>query len=412
MAILAAVSSVILIGGWWARPREVPQAPAPVPTETELEQLARRAERRTLDDMKQFFAGVAREAGSSIVSIPSAATSGIAWDTSRVVTAAHHLAWNGGAVRLIAATEIQAEPVTWGPNLPLSVLTIRRDAAALIPARRSEVMPATGDWIVAVWRTGTAPAYGVGNFRQASPITCGDVLVQEFISSLSLTTTMMGGSVFDLNGGLLAVILPCQERLAAVAATSIDAILQRSTSPGQQLEARYGLTVGLMSPEEQEYFKSTEGLLVRTVWTDYPADEAGIWPGDIVTAVKGQVVTTVSDLISGLGAADATREVTVQRGRKRLTIALAARGDATALGRSSGGGLVLETPPTTYPIKSVLPGSRAADAGLKPGDRLIRIDQAQPRGVAQVERGINADQPRPTWLELIRDRRRVGLLLR
>jgi hypothetical protein len=40
IAILAAVSAVILIGGWWMRPKEVPLAPAAVPSETELEQLA------------------------------------------------------------------------------------------------------------------------------------------------------------------------------------------------------------------------------------------------------------------------------------------------------------------------------------------------------------------------------------
>jgi serine protease DegQ len=275
-------------------------------------------------------------------------------------------------------------------------------------------MPATGDWIVGVWRTGAAPTYGIGNVRQMSYTTCDDTPVQELESSLSLSSMAAGGGVFDLDGGLLAVILPCRERLVAVATTSIATILQRGTSPEQQLEARYGLSVGPMSSEAREHFKSTAGLLVRTVWIDHVADKAGIWPGDIVTALNGQAVTTVADLVARLAGADASGDVTVRRGRRRLTITLVATGDAPpAPGTAAGAGLVLEQPaPTTYPIKSVLPGSRAAAAGLKAGDRLIRIDQAEPRTVAQVERVINADPPRPAWLELIRDGRRLGLLLR
>jgi S1-C subfamily serine protease len=242
---------------------------------------------------------------------------------------------------------------------------------------------------------------------------CGDTPVQELASSLSLTDETAGGGVFDLDGGLLGVILPCEQRLVAVATTSIEAILQRGTSPEQQLEARYGLSVEPMSSETREYFKGTEGLLVRSVWIDHLADKAGIWPGDVVTAVNGQAVTTVSDVADRLAGADASADVTVQRGRRRLTVTLVATGDAPTPGAAAGAGVVLEKPaPTTFPIKSVLPESRAAAVGVKPGDRLIRIDQAEPRTVTQVERVINADPPRPAWLELIRDGRRFGVLLR
>ena len=411
MAILAAVSSVILIGGWWARPRDVPQAPAPVPSETELEQLSRRAERRTLESMNQFFAGVAREVGSSIAYVHGSGASGIAWDSTRVVTAFRPRGWSAGPVSLAAAGDIQAEPAVWGPNLPLAALTITHDAAPLVPARRSRLMPSTGDWLVAVWRTGTAPAYGVGNFRQALSITCGDIPVQELGSSLSLTSTMTGGGLFDLDGGLLAVILPCQERLVAVAATSIESILQRPTSPAQQLEARYGLTVGSMSPDEQEYFKTHAGLLVRTVWIGYAAETAGIRPGDVVTAVNGQPAVAVPDL-TALMMATGALEVTVQRGRKRLAITLATSSDASASVESSGAGVVLEKgAPITYRIESVRPDGRAARAGIQSGDRLVRIDQAELRGSAQVERMLD-DGQRSVWLELVRDGRQLGVLLR
>ncbi len=392
------------------RPKEVPLAPAPVPSETELEQLARRAERRSLEDMNQFFADVARDVAPSIAYIHSTEASGIAWDASRVVTAFRPRGWSAGPVRLAMSKEVQAEPTTWGPNLPLSVLTITPGAAAAAPVHRSQLMPSTGDWVVAVWRTGTAPAHSVGNFRQALPITCGAVPVQELTSSLALTGTMVGGGLFDLDGGLLAVILACEDRWVAVSAPSIASLLERPMSPEQQLEARYGLIAGPMAADEQAYFSAPAGLLVRTVWIDHPADAAGIRPGDVIVAVSGQAVATAQDLAAQMSK-DAL-EVTVQRGRIRLAITLTSSDDAPASVQSTGPGLALETPsPRTYRIGSVQANSRAATAGVEPGDRLVSVDRAEPRAIAQVERTLD-NGGRPVWLELIRGRRRLGVLLR
>jgi hypothetical protein len=42
----------------------------------------------------------------------------------------------------------------------------------------------------------------------------------------------------------------------------------------------------------------------------------------------------------------------------------------------------------------------------------VRIDRAEPRSIAQVERVIDDGRQRPAWLELVRDGRRLGILLR
>ena len=54
--------------------------------------------------------------------------------------------------------------------------------------------------------------------------------------------------------------------------------------------------VGPLSLEEQDYFKSGDGLLVREVWTDFGGDVAGLRPGDIVLTINGQAVTSLADL--------------------------------------------------------------------------------------------------------------------
>ena len=86
VAILAFAACLILIGGWLARPRDSPASPAPLPSETELEQLARRAERRSLESSTKYFAGIARDLKSSLAYVRGTGLTAIAWDNAHLVT--------------------------------------------------------------------------------------------------------------------------------------------------------------------------------------------------------------------------------------------------------------------------------------------------------------------------------------
>jgi membrane-associated protease RseP (regulator of RpoE activity) len=103
----------------------------------------------------------------------------------------------------------------------------------------------------------------------------------------------------------------------------------------------------------------------------------------------------------------------VQRGPKKLKIAFPKAGgeiSADATG-APGAGLVWESPPRSFRIDSVLPGSRAANAGIEPGDRLVRINQTEPRNLAQVQQIFAGDNASPVFLEIDRGSRRVGILV-
>lgn len=110
--------------------------------------------------------------------------------------------------------------------------------------------------------------------------------------------------------------------------------------------------------------------------------------------------------------AGTTLVLTIARGPKRLTTTLIQTPGAVPEAEPGGAGLEIEGPPKTYRIESVRPGSRAARAGIQPGDRLVRIDRAEPRNVDQVKRLIDSDTQRPMWLEVLRDGRQLGVLVR
>jgi S1-C subfamily serine protease len=401
------VSVVILVGGWFGRPHEIADAPAPVPSETELEQLARRAERRSLEGMTQYFDGVSREAATSIARMPDGGVSGIIWDERRIVVPTLDAPPGSGTVPvMLASTVSQARPDVWGPNLPVAVLLLAKPPTG-IPARRAPSPPPVGGWVVAVWKTDVGPAFGAGTFHQHIPTTCADVPVHQMSTSLALNRAMLGGGLFDVEGHLLGVIVECGAQLTVLAAASVEPILGRNTIE-QRLLGWYGIAAARLSPEEQAYFKTGEGLMVREVWIESHGDVAGLRPGDIILTLNGQPVTSPADLAAP--ATSGSVNLMVRRGRTTLPIELGADKSPANSEATGGAGVEWASVPRTLTIDAVRSGSREQRAGLQPGDQVLRIDQVEPRTLDQVNRRLRASTP--VLVEVARDRRRVAILVR
>jgi S1-C subfamily serine protease len=410
VALLAVASSSVLIGGWLARPDEIPESAAPVPSETELQQLARRAERLSLENMTTYFAGIARQAEVSLLRLPSEGLSGLVWDARRIVTPPLSAEPSRPVTFTTASVQGEAALVRWGPHLPLAVVAAP-SGPALTPAPRAESVPGAGEWVVAVWRTATSRSFAVGNYLQPAPVTCGVTPAHEIATSISLTAVMAGGGLFDIDGHLLGVMLPCDGRIAAIAADSIQAILGREDSVRERLVTRYGLEIDSLSTAEQEYFKTTTGLLVRTVWQGQPGDAAGLRPGDIIAALNGHKVDGLDDLESLASGPVTPVETTVLRGPNRLTVVLAdGASPAVAAEDPSGRGIMFEPASQEFTIGSITPGSRGARAGIAPGDQIVGINRAQPRSHRQIAALLAGDKP--IWLEIARGGRRLGVLVR
>ena len=408
VAVLALVSALILVAGWFGRPRDIPEAPPPVPSQTELEQLARRAERRSLEGMTRHFERVSREAAASIARVPNQGVSGIVWDERRVVVPTIDAPSGSGGVPVALASGVsQARLAVWGPNLPVAALLLVEPGIRL-PARRAAEAAPVGGWVVAVWRTDAGTAFAAGNFHQQGAMTCAQVSVEQMSTSLALNHAMLGGGLFDLEGNLLGIIVECRGQLEVVAAAGVESIIARDTAE-QRLLGTYGIMVGPLSLEEQDYFKSGDGLLVREVWTDFGGDVAGLRPGDIVLTINGQAVTSLADLSAPAASASPVNLV-VRRGRSTVPVQLQA-GNGAANSEATGGEAVKwESVPRTFTIDAVRPGSREQRAGLQAGDQLLRLDHVEPRTLDHVKRRLRT--PSPVLLEVSRDRRRLAILVR
>ncbi len=411
VAVLAAVAGLILIGGWLARPRDVAQSPPAVPSETELQELARRAERRSLDNMTAYFANLAAEVRPSFAYVPSIQGSGLIWDEARIVAGPIPIAPPATSVVVRTASGERHAEATVSRRLPLSVLEV---SGLSSPApRRAATAPRTGDWIVAVWQTEQGPAFAAGNVRQLATTRCAIAEVPELVMSTPLSRSMVGGGVFNMDRELVGVILPCADRVAAIEPSSIDDMAKRTMAVEERLLTRHGTIVASLSQDEGTYFADADGLLVREVWIGTSADAAGLRPGDLIIALNGQSIASLDDLRPLAAASGAAFELKVRRGGRTETLTLDSRATAaTPSGRPPPDpGLILEGASATFRIESLVPGSRAARAGLAPGDRVLRINGNEPRSRAQAERALAGSASVPILLEIERDNRRIAVVI-
>lgn len=407
IVVLAFAACAILFVGWFARPREPQRARPPVPSDTELQELARRAQRRALENTTAYFATVAADVRSSLSYLSPRGMTGIVWDDNRVVTGPLP-GEPRPTVRTIAGETTMTKTV-WSPRLPITVLQADGALRGPVIARRDVPLPDTGAWVVAVWLTEQTSAFAPASFLQAAQTNCGVAAAKEIVSTAALSSRMIGGGLFDLDANLMAMILPCDGRVAAIATASVEQMIALAGTAQERILARHGLLMGVLSQDERRYFNDVNGLLVREVWTPGTGGHA-ILPGDIVTALNGEPVTSMDDL-QRLTQTEGPFELDVRRGMTTRTLTVGA-------GSFSGGaapespdiGIQFDSPARGFRVDSVQPAGRLTRAGIKAGDRLVRINGTEPTSLRQAERVI-ATNGGPMLIDVEREGRRLAIVV-
>jgi serine protease Do len=411
VASLALAAITILVVGTLLRPRTPAAETAPPPSPMETQRLLRLAQRQALDTMTEHFAQVAAEVASRVVPIGGGVGTGLAWGQDQMIVPGH----TGPAPETIEVTLPSGDRLigtryVWGPQLPLAVYTV----PGLVPApfQWPEVgsEPTSGEWVLAVWRQQLEHVFVPGHYLETQLTSCGERVVEEVFTSLALTAEQAGGGLFDLDDGLVGIILPCGERVAALTPSSASRLIAEGRTLDGQFLARLGMVVVAPDGDLGAHLDARGGLVVREVWTGYPAAAAGLRPGDVIESLSGQRVGSASDLRPLLVPSGEDGLVLGIRRGRRLTEVTLGTGDGAGLSvEGEEAGVVLEAPRGGYRIATVVPGSPGDEAGLRPGDLILRIDKRAPRSPAEVRRAL--DGKGPVYLELERGRRRLGLLL-
>ncbi len=411
VALLAAAAAAILVLGALLRP--APSAPTvtSAPSEADLVRLARLSQRRALENTAAYFAAVADQVTPSLLHLPERRATATAWARGvAIAPAAPGPAPAAVAASAMGSRHVAARVAVSGPELPLVSL----DLAAgdeVPPVTPAPAGPAAGDWVVLVWRTAESRAFAQATLSGTTTVTCGGSTLEALLLSVPLAAGSAGGGLFDLDGNLLAIVLPCGTQLAAIPHGEVEAMLRRAAAMDQRLLGAVGMRVSALAPQEAQQMKATGGVVVREIWDGYPADCVDLRPGDVIQSLGGNAVRLVEDLAPLASGARAA--LGIRRFGKDLEIALGSSPGPPSAAREadSGTGLIWEPLSAGVDIESVVEGSAAAGAGVRAGDRLLRIDGVEPHGPREIERLLGRTPAAPVYLELWRSGRRWGVLL-
>jgi serine protease Do len=212
-----------------------------------------------------------------------------------------------------------------------------------------------------------------------------------------------GGPLFNLNGEVVgvdtAIVAGGQGIGFAIPANMVSNVVEQIKTNGKAVHGWLGVMIQPITPEIAEGMKVSDlkGALVADVSPGGPADKAGIKRGDIIVALNGKKVDTVSELTNSVGVGKpgtkenlkvvrdgVERDVSVKIGE--LPENLVAGEEKSSEVSEEKLGLVVQgiTPQianrlnldetTGVIVTNVVPGSVAQEAGFRPGDVIMEIN--------------------------------------
>ncbi len=388
---------ILLIGSLLRPSLREPESATPSVT-ADILQFERSAQRRDVENVSDYFAYTASLVEESVVLLSVTGQTGVVWQAGEVVTSSRigpfpdrdRTALGNQAVDLVVQRA--------APHFPYVLLTAPLEAT--VADRRPVRLYRRGAWVLAVWRSASGSLrYAPGNLFGVAEVPCGNLDLVEVQTNLDLGSLRPGSGVFSIDGGLLAVVLDCAGTLIAAEVNTLEAQVHEDLTLRDRVAERFGMLVGPISESDGQPAGKDAGVVVQETWWGYRAQQAGLLPGDLIAAIDGSAVESLSDLRSLLlPVSREVRDVRIRRAGRGLTVRMLAR-PATDFGELTQG---LVSRDGGLRIDSVVPGSPAARVGARPGDRLLRVNQRMPGSYDEVAEEFARSEGRPVHIVLER----------
>jgi hypothetical protein len=338
VAVLAVIAALVLSVGLVTRrmlePHDAPSS-APPSQAAALQQLSQEGQlRRSATYVAERVAASAEH----VEFVPASGASGVRWRRDSVLTTDR-----GHIVRAEARA-----PDSIPARLSIAADSVRREWLLVVARDASERVLSAA--VLAGGRT---------------TVRCGARPVERYVLGTQLDEQFAGAGIFTVDGALLGMAAWCDGRLVAVPLRQLIALLAtRDSQPTRESPA--GFTVAVGDTLARRYVGSDSALLVTTVRRGSAADAMGLRAGDLLVAVND--VPLRADAVEPLGGVPIER-LTVLRRRGRTIV----RANLVAVPVSPFGVRPEQARDAGVALSYVAPGSVAQRAGLRAGDRLLRV---------------------------------------
>jgi S1-C subfamily serine protease len=241
--------------------------------------------------------------------------SGVVWNDDGVVVTNNHVVEGVDRVIVVYADGKRADGQVLATD-PLSDLAIvRTDRTDAPPARFATEIPPVGSLAIAIGNPlgfeNSATAGIISGSQRAIPGAASQApaLVDLIQTDAAISPGNSGGALVDADmqviGINVAYIPPSAGSVSigfAIPAPTVTDVVTQLLEDGTAEHAYLGVLPAALTPEIVQQFDIpvSEGALIVEVPADGPAADAGIQPGDVITAIGDTRVASVEDLLGAL----------------------------------------------------------------------------------------------------------------
>jgi serine protease DegQ len=265
--------------------------------------------------------------GSGVV----ATRDGYVLTNNHVVQAADEI-----AVALTDGRKLPARLVGSDPETDLAVLRVEASNLPAVTFGRSENL-AVGDVVLAIgnpFDVGQTVTMGIVSALGRNNL--GINRYENFIQTdAAINQGNSGGALIDTRGNLVGINTAIYSRTGgsigigfAIPTTIITDVLDQLIKNGKVVRGYFGIEPEDITPEVAEVLKlpRAEGVFVRGVMRDAPADKAGMAPGDIIMSINDARVENTPTMLTQIArlAPGSVASVRVLRNAKEVELKVTA----------------------------------------------------------------------------------------
>ena len=237
-------------------------------------------------------------------------------------------------VTLLDARRVKGKVIGTDPDSDLALIKIDLDRLPVIVLGNSEALQ-VGDQVLAIGNP-----FGVGQTVTSGIVSAlgrnqlGINTFENFIQTdAAINPGNSGGALVDAQGNLQGINTAIYSRSGgsmgigfAIPVATAKQVMESLIKDGQVTRGWIGVEPAELNAELAETFnispKDLKGVIIVGVLQNGPAAQGGIKPGDVISAVAGREVKSVTELLANVAALkpNTPAKMKVQRGDKSLEL--------------------------------------------------------------------------------------------